>query len=177
MRKVALFLLLTGLFASGQNWHNNYDQPLNFQCPPGESISAISSYHNNYHEDRRWKFSCKPTFSWGTDCFLSPYVNDFDKTFSFECPPHHVIAGISSYHDNYHEDRRWQFSCCRSKCTSEVRGHCHSDCHWTSYVNSFDEYFFWTVPTQRVLVGIGSYHDDIHEDRRWRYKYCLQRSC
>uniref|UniRef100_A0A8C1ERY6 Hemagglutinin/amebocyte aggregation factor n=1 Tax=Cyprinus carpio carpio TaxID=630221 RepID=A0A8C1ERY6_CYPCA len=132
------------------------------------AVRQWTNYHNNYHEDRRWKFSCKPTFSWGTDCFLSPYVNDFDKTFSFECPPHHVIAGISSYHDNYHEDRRWQFSCCRSKCTSEVRGHCHSDCHWTSYVNSFDEYFFWTVPTQRVLVGIGSYHDDIHEDRRWR---------
>ncbi|XP_050954257.1 hemagglutinin/amebocyte aggregation factor [Labeo rohita] len=177
MRRVYLFLLLNGLLASGQGWHNGYDQPLNFNCAPGQSISSIRSEHHNAFEDRRWELGCKDTFRYGTDCFWSPYVNYFDEMFSFECPPHHVITGMSSHHNDNYEDRRWQFYCCRSKCISGVSGHCNSDCLWTTYVNSFDEYFHWTVPPHSVLVGAESYHDDSTEDRRWKYKYCAQKSC
>ncbi|KAF4114840.1 hemagglutinin/amebocyte aggregation factor-like [Onychostoma macrolepis] len=173
MRRVALLLLLTGLLTIGCGWHNSYDQPLNFQCPAGQSVSFIISKHSNYHEDRLWAFSCKPTFSPRAKCFLSPYVNKFDQAFTFECPPQHVIAGMSSYHSNYHEDRRWRFYCCKNACISKVS----KNCHWTSHLNWFDETFYWNVPHHNVLVGAGSYHQNYQEDRRWKYKYCPKRSC
>ncbi|XP_051746087.1 hemagglutinin/amebocyte aggregation factor-like [Ctenopharyngodon idella] len=173
MRRAALFLLLIGLLANGQElrWENAYDQPLDFKCPQGQTISYIKSEHKNRHEDRLWEFGCKDTFDSGSDCFLSPYANDFDKPFTFECPPHHIMAGMSSNHNNKHEDRRWQFYCCRSN------GHCTANCEWTTYVNWFDEYFHWTVPNQNYLVGAESYHENKHEDRRWKYMYCTKVQC
>ncbi|ROI15311.1 Hemagglutinin/amebocyte aggregation factor [Anabarilius grahami] len=150
MRRAALFLLLTSLLANGQElrWENAYDQPLDFKCPQGQTISYIK---------RLWEFGCKDTFDSGSDCFLSPYANDFDQPLNFVCPPHHFMAGMSSYHNNKHEDRRWQFYCCRSN------GHCTDHCEWTTYVNWFDEYFHWTVPNQNYLVGAESYHENKHE--------------
>ncbi|XP_048012065.1 hemagglutinin/amebocyte aggregation factor-like isoform X1 [Megalobrama amblycephala] len=176
MRRAALFLLLTSLLANGQDstelrWENSYDQPLDFKCPPGQSISYIKSEHHNHHEDRLWEFGCKDTFDSGSDCFLSPYANDFDQPLNFVCPPHHIMAGMSSYHNNKHEDRRWQFYCCRSN------GHCTANCEWTTYVNWFDEYFHWNVPNQNYLVGAESYHENKHEDRRWKYMYCTKVQC
>ncbi|XP_016299501.1 hemagglutinin/amebocyte aggregation factor-like [Sinocyclocheilus anshuiensis] len=169
MWRVALFLLLTGLLATGQGWENDYDQPLNFNCPSGQSISSIRSEHHNFYEDRRWDFDCKPT-SKAVDCYWSPYINNFDQTFTFECKPQYALAGMSSHHDNYYEDRMWRFYCCESKCIS-------GNCQWTSYVNYFDEYIYWTVPPHSFLVGADSYHQNFQEDRRWKYKYCGQQSC
>nr|KAG5685926.1 hypothetical protein BaRGS_033784 [Batillaria attramentaria] len=40
-------------------WANDMDNALSFQCPSGQSINAIVSYHHNHYEDRRWKFACK----------------------------------------------------------------------------------------------------------------------
>ncbi|XP_050959311.1 hemagglutinin/amebocyte aggregation factor-like [Labeo rohita] len=170
MRKVALFLLLNGLLAIGQGWQNEFDSPLSFKCPAGQSISSIKSQNSNHHEDRRWDFTCKPTNQPNAECFQSPYVNDFDKAFTFECPAQHAIAGMSSYHDNYYEDRRWQYYCCKVECTSGNPGKCQS----TSYVNAFDEDFHWNVPPHSVLVGVESYHQNYQEDRRWNYKYCVK---
>jgi hypothetical protein len=31
---------------------------------------------------------------------------------SYICPGNGFIAGLSSYHDNGKEDRRWKFYCC-----------------------------------------------------------------
>ncbi|ROI15313.1 Hemagglutinin/amebocyte aggregation factor [Anabarilius grahami] len=120
------------------------------------------SEHLNRHEDRLWKFGCKDTFDSGSDCFLSPYANDFDQPLNFVCPPHNFMAGMSSNHNNKHEDRRWQFYCCRSN------GHCTDHCEWTTYVNWFDEYFHWTVPKQNYLVGAESYHENKHDCCRLR---------
>ncbi|XP_050964382.1 hemagglutinin/amebocyte aggregation factor-like [Labeo rohita] len=169
MRRVAIFLLLNGLLAIGQGWHNNFDEPLSFKCLAGQSISSIRSEHSNYHEDRHWDLSCKRTNKPNAECHQSAYVNDFDKAFTFECPENYAIAGMSSYHSNYHEDRRWQFYCCKVVCASGDRA-----CQWTTYVNTFDEYFHWNVPPHSVLVGAESYHQNYQEDRRWRYKYCVK---
>uniref|UniRef100_A0A8C2EU29 Hemagglutinin/amebocyte aggregation factor-like n=1 Tax=Cyprinus carpio TaxID=7962 RepID=A0A8C2EU29_CYPCA len=154
MKTVTLFLLLIGLVGRAQGWRNSYDGVLNFQCPAGQSISSITSEHNNNYEDRVWDFGCQATKS--ESCFWTSYVNDFDQVILFECPTQHVIAGMSSYHSNSYEDRRWKFLCCRSSCVS-------ANCHWTSYVNSFDEYFHWIVPSQNFLVGTGSYHQNREE--------------
>ncbi|XP_016373981.1 uncharacterized protein LOC107713070 [Sinocyclocheilus rhinocerous] len=154
--EVALFLFLTGLLGRAQGWQNNYDGPLNFNCPAGQSISSITSENSNHHEDRRWEFGCQATFGQSAECYWTNYVNDFDQALLFECPAEHVMTGTSSYHNDYFEDRRWRFYCCRSPCVTK-------DCHWTSYVNSFDEYFTWTVPSRNILVGAQSYHQN-HEE-------------
>ncbi|KAF4114841.1 hypothetical protein G5714_005064 [Onychostoma macrolepis] len=173
MRRAAVFLLLTGLLANGQEplWDNSYDQPVDFNCPAGQTISYIKSEHHNHYEDRLWEFGCKNTFGSGTECFMSPYVNNFDQTFTYTCPTNSIVAGISSYHSDHHEDRRWQFYCCRKK------GYCTSNCQWTTYVNWFDEAFQWTTPSSHYLVGAESFHDNKYEDRRWKYKYCTKVQC
>ncbi|XP_052388297.1 hemagglutinin/amebocyte aggregation factor-like [Carassius gibelio] len=170
MKRVVLFLLLTAVVGRARGWKNRYDGILNFNCPAGQSISSITSEHNNNYEDRVWDFGCQVTNGQSGSCFWTSYVNDFDQVIFFECPAQHVIAGMSSYHSNSHEDRRWKFYCCRSNCIS-------ANCHWTSYVNSFDEYFHWTVPSESVLVGTQSYHQNREEDRRFRFKVCSQRRC
>ncbi|KAA0720723.1 Millepora cytotoxin-1 [Triplophysa tibetana] len=173
MRKAALFLLYAGLLVNGQElrWENGYDQEVNFACPAGGSISYIKSQHDNRPEDRMWEFGCKHTFDAGTECFWTPYVNDFDQKLNYECPSNYVVSGMSSYHSNKHEDRRWKFYCCRSS------GYCNTDCQWTTYVNWFDEAFHWTVPNHNYLVGAESYHDNGPDDRRWMYKFCSQVQC
>ncbi|XP_073694652.1 dermatopontin-like [Garra rufa] len=173
MKTPALLLLLTGLLANGQEsrWENAYDQPLDFNCPAGQTISSIKSQHDNSKEDRIWEFTCTDTFDPSAECSMSPYANDFDQTFTYECPPNHIMAGMSSYHDSGKEDRRWQFYCCRSN------GYCTANCEWTTYVNYFDEPFHWVVPNPNYLVGAESYHDNGKEDRRWMYKYCSKVQC
>ncbi|RXN35280.1 hemagglutinin amebocyte aggregation factor-like protein [Labeo rohita] len=170
MKTVALLLLLTGLLGCSQGWQNNYDEPLNFICPVGYSIASITSKHDNKREDRVWDLTCQATYGQTGQCHWTSYVNDFDQVILFECPAQHVIAGISSYHSNPHEDRRWRFYCCQSVCTS-------ASCHWTSYVNNFDEYFHYAVPSRNVLVGAHSYHQNAQEDRRWAYRVCAQYNC
>ncbi|XP_051543955.1 hemagglutinin/amebocyte aggregation factor-like [Myxocyprinus asiaticus] len=153
MKRSALFLLLTGLMANGQelHWENGYDQPLDFSCPPGQSISCIKKVSRKKGLCARmlqmWEFGCKHTFDACSSCFWSPHVNDFDKSFTFKCPAHHIMAGMASYHSNKHEDRWWKIYCCR------CNGHCNINCQWTPYVNWFDEYFHWHVPNSNHLLG------------------------
>nr|KAG5685925.1 hypothetical protein BaRGS_033783 [Batillaria attramentaria] len=77
-------------------WANDMDNALSFQCPSGQSINAIVSYHHNHYEDRRWKFACKATAgitdncSWSavlTNCALSGNANSldgWDRVFRFQ---------------------------------------------------------------------------------------------
>ncbi|XP_030640582.1 hemagglutinin/amebocyte aggregation factor-like [Chanos chanos] len=173
MREVQIFLLLTSVLVHGRDprWQNSYDEPLHFACPVRQSISYISSQHDNHREDRLWDFGCKDTFSSEPTCFWSEYANDFDQEFTFQCPKNYVLTGMNSYHDNHHEDRRWRFHCCL------VHNQCNAVCQWTTYINYFDEPFSWSVPTMNYLVGTGSYHSNSKEDRRWRYMYCTRQSC
>ncbi|XP_069484905.1 hemagglutinin/amebocyte aggregation factor-like [Ambystoma mexicanum] len=150
-------------------WVNSYDQPLYFTCPSLQSVNSIISQHHNKHEDRVWDFTCKSTFTGSVSCQWSPYVNNFDEDISFACPFGSAISGFESYHHNKHEDRRWKFLCCHQN--SDL----NHDCLWTNYVNDFDAYFHWPVPSGRYLVGVYSYHDNHREDRRWKYQHCAKR--
>ncbi|XP_062310462.1 hemagglutinin/amebocyte aggregation factor-like [Osmerus eperlanus] len=174
MKRANVFiLLLAGVLVNGKDlrWQNNYDEPLFFNCNSGQSISHIASEHHNKHEDRVWDFRCKATFDSATNCFTSSYVNGFDKPLSYQCPTSQVITGMHSYHENKHEDRRWKFTCCGAS------NFCTDTCQWTNYVNSFDEAFAFDVPSNTYLIGVESYHENKHEDRRWKYQYCTRRSC
>uniref|UniRef100_A0A0E9RZ99 Uncharacterized protein n=1 Tax=Anguilla anguilla TaxID=7936 RepID=A0A0E9RZ99_ANGAN len=43
-------------------WQNDYDQRLYYTCSGRDSISMITSKHDNGREDRVWDFSCKQSF-------------------------------------------------------------------------------------------------------------------
>ncbi|XP_078076117.1 hemagglutinin/amebocyte aggregation factor-like [Mustelus asterias] len=154
-----------------KRWVNGFDNRIDFSCPAHETIYRIVSQHNNHHEDRQWDFECKTTFGERPTCEWTDYVNYFDGEFSFTCPFNSFISGMMSYHDNHHEDRRWRFYCCH------VKSFCRGYCQWTSYINGFDAYFKWKVPDSSYLVGVSSYHDNHHEDRRWKYQHCTKQQC
>ncbi|XP_072913801.1 hemagglutinin/amebocyte aggregation factor-like [Hemitrygon akajei] len=185
MKSLGLFLLLVIAGVHGEHsaetsdefklpenrWVNDYDDKLLFTCPASETIEAISSQHHNHHEDRQWDFQCRKSFSQQPSCAWSHYVNNFDEEFTFTCPFNSIISGVESYHQNHEEDRRWKFYCCR------VENVCNKNCFWTNYLNLFDEYFSWQVPESSYLVSVSSYHDNYHEDRRWKYQYCEREAC
>ncbi|KAK0046062.1 dermatopontin [Biomphalaria pfeifferi] len=96
---------------------------------------------------------------------LAGYINAFDQPFAFNCPAKKIISYISSVHDNYYEDRRWEIHCRTSGSTS---GCVNSG----DYVNNFDNPVFFLCPGNKVLTGIESYHHDYYEDRRFKFQCC-----
>uniref|UniRef100_A0A0E9VN15 Uncharacterized protein n=1 Tax=Anguilla anguilla TaxID=7936 RepID=A0A0E9VN15_ANGAN len=88
---------------------------LYYTCSGRDSISMITSKHDNGREDRVWDFSCKQSFDSFSECFWSPYVNWFDEEFTFSCPSNYIISGMESYHKNKYEDRRWKIQVLQSK--------------------------------------------------------------
>ena len=48
-------------------------------------------------------------------CSWTGYVNGWDAQYSYNCPNGKVLLGVSSYHDNHKEDRRFKFNCCLLK--------------------------------------------------------------
>ena len=102
---ILLFFCLCG--TRGQEWANDYDGYLYYECPTNQSITHIISIHDNGPEDRIWAFECSP-FQFGLEtCSWSGYVNDYDEVLVYECSSGAgVIAGMESEHDNGSEDRR-----------------------------------------------------------------------
>ncbi|XP_063058125.1 millepora cytotoxin-1-like [Engraulis encrasicolus] len=144
---------------------NSFDSAFLFICPYGQTISRISSYHNDNYEDRRFSIDCATPRSSIGSCSLSGYVNSFDRPFEYICPSNRVISGMGGYHSNSYEDRRWQYWCCGGSLRV-------GSCYWTSYVNYFDEYFNFYVPYGSYITGVSSYHDNGYEDRRFRFRIC-----
>ncbi|XP_069808354.1 hemagglutinin/amebocyte aggregation factor-like [Dendropsophus ebraccatus] len=95
---------------------NDFDQAFDFICPFGSVLSGASSYHDNYTEDRRWKFyCCLGNTQVKQKCHWSGYMNEFDEYLKWVTPSGQYLVGISSYHDNYREDRRWRFYTCQKE--------------------------------------------------------------
>ncbi|XP_059154333.1 dermatopontin-like [Physella acuta] len=144
---------------------NYWDQPFDFKCPLGQAISYISSEHSDYFEDRRWEFHCRPVGETRV-CEESGYVNEFDQLLTYVCPDNKVMTGVSSYHSDYYEDRRFQFQCC------SVTGRNLTGCYITGDVNTWDRQLTLFVPEGRVVNGAYSVHSDYYEDRIWRFNIC-----
>ncbi|CAN0338546.1 unnamed protein product [Lampetra planeri] len=75
----------------------------------------------------------------------------------------------STIHNNDAEDRIWDFRC---KETFDVSRPVSSFA--TSYVNNFDEKLDFTCPFNSIVSGIGSYHSNDAEDRRWKFTCTMQ---
>jgi len=147
------------------NWENSWDGALEFDAGVDGMITGLYSVHNNYREDRRWKFmygSAK-----GLDCHeqtWTDWMNSWDEILYFICPPDQVLHGIESFHANSKEDRRWKFQCCRVSSGVSVQSK-----GWSEYVNDWDKELSYRCPaSDQAIVGVSSYHDNYTEDRRWK---------
>ncbi|XP_061171808.1 uncharacterized protein LOC133181295 [Saccostrea echinata] len=147
-------------------WVNEFDQEFTFKCPDHQSITQVKSYHSNYQEDRRFDFMCTSYTNSSENCEWSEYVNEFDKLLVYQCPNGGVIDGVSSYHINLFEDRRFRFYCCQKP------GMCVYNCKYTGWTNRYDRPATYSVPTGYVMRGWISIHDNYTEDRLFEYDIC-----
>ena len=83
---------------------NSFDKPMFFMCGRNQYIYGVESYHNNRHEDRRWKFTCCSASGHKTkSCRHTGFVNEFDRPLLFQARHKEVITGVYSYHNNRKE--------------------------------------------------------------------------
>merc|ERR1712093_530092 len=116
-REDRLFKPLITTFGANQrshHWHgwiNNWDARFDFSCPTNQAIIGFSSYHSNHYEDRRWKVLCSTYHGVNIAPQGWPgWQTNWDGTWSLSCG-HKPMVGMSSYHDNGREDRRWRIRC------------------------------------------------------------------
>eukprot|EP00055_Hartaetosiga_balthica_P014317 m.77962 g.77962 ORF g.77962 m.77962 type:complete len:2863 (-) comp8558_c0_seq1:272-8860(-) len=99
---------------------NNFNAQIYYVCPSGYSMSYANSYHNNYNQDRRFRFGCaRHTDSYGayqSSCYWTGYTNYFNGYQFYAASSTYTIRGVRSYHNNYYQDRRWSFYSCRLDC-------------------------------------------------------------
>jgi len=93
---------------------NGWDAELQYECPKYGYIAGAYSYHDNHREDRRWKYFCCdcPRGYSRSHCYWTSYINSMDGWMDYKLGPGRVIVGLSSYHSNHHEDRRWRLKIC-----------------------------------------------------------------
>ncbi|XP_028413491.1 hemagglutinin/amebocyte aggregation factor-like [Dendronephthya gigantea] len=163
--KVMLAFLLLLVHAMSIMAGTNFDGEWTIQCPAGQSIYHVSSVHSNHHEDRSWTFTCRANSKITNNCQWSGFVNSYDHEIIYQCPSG-LISGVHSRHSNHHEDRQFNYKCCRT--TSNALRHCS----WTGYVNNWDAYMNYHAPWNKFLVGMNSHHNNGKEDRIWRFLVC-----
>ncbi|XP_062592882.1 hemagglutinin/amebocyte aggregation factor-like [Saccostrea cucullata] len=170
--QLLLGLCLVLYFQMVFTWKNEWDRPLNFQCPlQTQAIDAVVSYHRDDYEDRRYELHCGNVIrssDVAVNCEWTGYVNDFDQVVHFQCPGAGYINGMASYHRDSYEDRRHKFRCCGPKSSNYY----YRNCRWTGWLNNFDDPVAYFVPDGFVLRGVNSVHNDNYEDRRFQFEVC-----
>lgn len=151
---------------SGENWANDWDDDVNYNCGKGYSISRIRSIHRDCIEDRIWAFSCESN-SAAQHCSWSHTLNSYDGVLDYKCPHDGFISGIYSWHLNGREDRRFQFKCCHSHSWQR------KNCRW-SFLTDYDRPFTYYTPYGYYLAGAYSFHHNYYEDRRWQFYSCMK---
>lgn len=164
--RLASFVLLVCLpFATSVEWKEGYqntmDDPLCITCHKFDTtkiaaLSGVESEHQNYEEDRFWKFSCSDVLdveSEWYECFWSPYFA-YQSNFKYYCglgdkdSSEYVMTGAKSEHDDSKEDRQWSFRCCK------MQGYRVKECGWSSSYTPYDGYFNFRAPTQKFMHGV-----------------------
>ncbi|XP_063058028.1 hemagglutinin/amebocyte aggregation factor-like isoform X2 [Engraulis encrasicolus] len=97
------------------NFVNNFDESFVFTCPENDVLAGIFSYHSNHYEDRRFAFYCCSATIQFSGCAWTPYLNNFDQTFSYHTLSDQYIAGMSAYHRDNYEDRRFRLYICQKQ--------------------------------------------------------------
>ncbi|XP_034436944.1 uncharacterized protein LOC117759067 [Hippoglossus hippoglossus] len=149
-------------------WDNEVGETLSRQCPSGQAVSSITSFHNNNINDRLWGITCK-AFEETKACFWSDFVNDFRTPINFKCADNKVISGVYSSYSSSLTDRKWKFLCCSAPDVSLF------NCQDEPVTNYWDEYFHWKVASNNYLTGVTSSFDTQTQDRRWSFSYCQRK--
>ena len=139
-------------------YQNDWDGNLYVDCHLKQALHGVQSYHDNGREDRRWHFMCRNVVSVPfSHCYWTGYENGWDAPLLFQCGVNYVMTGVSSYHDNGREDRRWRFKCCRAN------GHYTKSCGLTGFINNWDAYMNHYARHNTVFTGLFSFHDNGRE--------------
>lgn len=156
---------------------NDWDRPQYCRCRPGQRVSRMFSYHNNRKEDRRWSIDCGdiiPTdksqrTNWQTGTSAE---NWWDANFHWiGVYSNSYMVGMSSYHDNGREDRRYKVFWARSD--DWVLTNCGSGAWGTWHrLNYYDNLLNLRLGSRRVIVELLSYHNNRKEDREFWAKIC-----
>merc|ERR1712228_571364 len=134
-------------------------------------LCGQESYHDNYREDRRFKFKkCLASgASIGTRYNLE--VTEWDGQWQKSCGCYNngnsAMTGAWSQHNNYKEDRLFTFE------FGELNpGYKLVSCGWTGYVNNWDGELNFECTNNGLIRSIWSRHDNYREDRLWRFECC-----
>ena len=151
-----VLILVATLISEANSSCSQYDKDHNFACSAGQSVCRVYGHHDNRREDRVYCYSCRYA---GTQdqCYQTGYVNSWDAPVATLCKPNYFVAGVTSYHDNGKEDRRFDYKCCRN------RNRCTRNCYLTGPVNSFDGRMNYNVGSGQVIVGAFSWHSNKKE--------------
>lgn len=96
--------------------------------------------------------------------FLRGWANEFDELFYWKCEPGEVLKTLESEHSNWYEDRRWKFTCVKPKFKLDK-------CDWVD--GELQTQFIHRGGFgRRVLAGLGGYHRERTNDRRYEYYFC-----
>ncbi|XP_059177222.1 dermatopontin-like [Physella acuta] len=92
---------------------NVMGQPINFLCSKDKGMTDIGSHHDNYYEDRRFKFGCCGIIGKKlSNCYWTDEVNTLGGPMTLQVPDGQVIQGAHSYRDDFFMDRIWRFRLC-----------------------------------------------------------------
>lgn len=98
---------------SWTDYVNHFDKPAMYHCPADWVMTGVDSFHDNFFEDRRWRFKCCNFPNYYTkSCQSSGYLNEFDQYINYYSPSGTLFTGAYSYHENWAEDRRWMIQSC-----------------------------------------------------------------
>ena len=156
-------------YSCSSNW---WDGDQYCHCRPGQRISTFKSDHHNHYEDRRWFLQCSdimPTdvaqrTSWRTQ--WTGYLSGWDGSFHWSGGDNCFMSGMQSYHNNHHEDRRYQilYSCSDNWILSGCTG-------WI-WLNGYDGRVNHILGSKQVINALLSSHHNHHEDRRFVIRVC-----
>jgi len=147
---------------------NSWDKKLDYSVKSGYVITGLASKHSNHREDRKFRFHysrlngipCK-------DLGWSPFVNSYDRLMDYKCRANSTMTGLRSWHNNRKEDRRYKVRCCDLSNGGKFK----IASYMTGYVNAYDGKMNKRCPSNDVLVGLYSHHNNRREDRRFKF-YC-----
>merc|ERR1712110_1148945 len=159
-------LLARRIAYRGQNWHgyiNNWDGGMNWRTGGHTYVSGLMSHHNNGREDRRFRPLVTTIGASQYGLTHTGFVNNWDGRFDFTCPHNKAIVGMTSYHHNHYEDRKWRFFC------AHFHGVAFRAGGWPGWQTSWDAHFNINCG-HNPAIGFSSIHNSGREDRIWRIR-------
>jgi len=152
---------------------NDWDSYQTCRCQNGMKISQFGSYHDNHKEDRRWDLKCEDIAPEATaaETNWNSYrtgENWWDSVLHWRwgIANNAFMTGMTSYHDNHREDRRYTIY------YSNSPNWVLKDCSGWKQLNGWDGAFTHNLRGNRVISELYSLHNNHREDRLFWIKEC-----